>query len=258
MKLYYFLSYLIYIFMNEPIFSEKIYASANMKTIVNDLRAYMLRQYLTTKRQTLCFSEIGERRYYDTGEVEEVPLDLGKKHSVQRNDFAFLVDRKLLSYEEVDELPADKQELFCSPIMYLHRLIMPTNPTILANAAKLQIKGISQHGGIEINRQHFCVGGSFVCRKERLSLYIRDGLSVYSAEEALGHSLPHYRKAVKKAAEQGQESFLVDKQGDVIIPDGRFCLVPRSTYKAWAKHAVRQRSWWSRNWRYLVVGDISW
>ena len=94
--------------MANIILTEKIYASANMKTTVTNLAAYMLHQYLRTDRKELRVHQIGNRVYYDDGQVEEKMLAHSMTFSVPREKFAFPADRKMMVYDEVDKLPDEK------------------------------------------------------------------------------------------------------------------------------------------------------
>ena len=225
--------------MANIILTEKIYASANMKTTVTNLVAYMLHQYLRTDRKELRVHQIGNRVYYDDGQVEEKMLAHSMTFSVPREKFAFPADRKMMVYDEVDKLP-DEKPFFTIQIVGVGTggLFVPVWPSLLANAAKRRLRYWSSDMRIDVCFQHFYSEGSFVLNSERLSLFDADK-RLYSVTEALELVAPRFRAGVFEAADKGCERFLIrEGSAQPIALDGRFYLLPRSTYEAWAKHAV--------------------
>ena len=123
--------------MANIILTEKIYASANFKTTVTNFAAYMLHQYIRTNRKELKIQQIGERVYYDDGQVVEKTLSRAITFSIPRENFAFPADRKLMVYEVVDKLP-DEKPFFTIQLVGVGAsgLFLPIMPSLLANAAK--------------------------------------------------------------------------------------------------------------------------
>ena len=170
---YYFMYHSKYfIFMANIILTEKIYASANFKMTVTNFAAYMLHQYIRTNRKELKIQQIGERVYYDDGQVVEKTLSRAITFSIPREKFAFPADRKLMVYEMVDELP-EEEPFFTIQLVGVGAggLFLPIVPSLLANAAKRRLRYWSSDMRIDICFQHFYPKGSFVLNSERISLF---------------------------------------------------------------------------------------
>lgn len=236
--------------MGNIILTEKIYASANFKTTVTNFAAYMLHQYIRTNRKELKIQQIGERIYYDDGEVVEKTLSRAITFSISRENFAFPADRKLMVYEVVDKLP-DEKPFFTIQLVGVGAsgLFLPIVPSLLANAAKRRLRYWSSDMRIDICFQHFYPNGSFVLNSERISLFDAEQY-IYTTAEAQASVHPRFCNKVKEAAARGCEHFLISEINRHPTPlEGKFYLLPRSTYEAWAKHAVKRGNLWDRLWR---------
>ena len=236
--------------MTNIILTEKIYASANFKITVTNFAAYMLHQYIRTNRKELKIQQIGERIYYDDGQVVENTLNRAITFSIPRENFAFPADRKLMVYEVVDKLP-DEKPFFTIQLVGVGAsgLFLPIIPSLLANAAKRRLRYWSADMRIDICFQHFYPEGSFVLNRERISLFEAEQ-RIYSVNEALLSVHPRFRDKVREAAAKGCEHFLISESSrHPTSLEGKFYLLPRSTYEAWAKHAVKKGNLWDRIWR---------
>ncbi len=236
--------------MANIILTEKIYASANFKTTVTNFAAYMLHQYIRTNRKDLKIQQIGERVYYDDGEVVENTFSQAITFSVPREKFVFPADRKLMVYEVVDKLPSEKP-FFTIQLVWVGAsgLFLPIMPSSLANAAKRRLRYWSADMRIDICFQHFYPGGSFVLNSECISLF-DSGQHIYTTAEAQISVHPRFCNKVKEAAARGCEHFLISEANRHPTPlEGKFYLLPRSTYEAWAKHAIKRGTLWDRLWR---------
>ena len=236
--------------MANIILTEKIYASANFKTTVTNFAAYMLHQYIRTNRKELKIQQIGERVYYDDGQVVEKTLSRAITFSIPRENFAFSADRKLMVYEVVDKLP-DEKAFFTIQLVGVGAsgLFLPIMPSLLANAAKRRLRYWSSDVRIDICFQHFYSNGSFVLNSECISLFDAEQ-HIYTAAEAHVSVHPRFCDKVKEVAARGCEHFLISETNRHPTPlEGKFYLLPRSTYEAWAKHAVKSGTLWDRLWR---------
>lgn len=153
-------------------------------------------------------------------------------------------------YEMVDELP-EEEPFFTIQLVGVGAggLFLPIVPSLLANAAKRRLRYWSSDMRIDICFQHFYPKGSFVLNSERISLFDAEQ-RIYSISEVMAVVHPQFRDRVMAASDRGCTHFLVSENSRQPTPlDGKFYLLPRSTYEGWAKYAVKKGSLWDRIWR---------